>query len=157
MPTLKVPLNNFQFGEVSPSLSSRTDTPLYNNSAEQVRNFWIRAEGGLKRRAGTEFHSILGDYETPQAEVKFDNSNTIEDGSQIKFTLNDGTVLTAQYQTSSNNARIGNTFFLSVRNVSGQNNNALNAERLRDRIKYEGGKKGKTYTPGSGSRKPDMG
>ena len=67
MPTLKVPLNNFQFGEVSPSLSSRTDTPLYNNSAEQVRNFWIRAEGGLKRRAGTEFHSILGDYETPQA------------------------------------------------------------------------------------------
>ena len=138
MPTLKVPLNNFQFGEVSPSLSSRTDTPLYNNSAEQVRNFWIRAEGGLKRRAGTEFHSILGDYETPQAEVKFDNSNTIEDGSQIKFTLNDGTVLTAQYQTSSNNARIGNTFFLSVRNVSGQNNNALNAERLRDRINASG-------------------
>ena len=30
-------------------------------------------------------------------------------------------------------------------------------KRLRDRIKYEGGKKGKTYTPGSGSRKPDMG
>jgi hypothetical protein len=31
------------------------------------------------------------------------------------------------------------------------------AKQLRDRLKYEGGKKGKTYTPGSGSRKPDMG
>ena len=30
-------------------------------------------------------------------------------------------------------------------------------KELRDRLKYEGGKKGKTYTPGSGSRKPDMG
>jgi hypothetical protein len=30
-------------------------------------------------------------------------------------------------------------------------------KQLRDRLKYEGGKKGKTYTPGSGSRKPDMG
>ena len=29
-------------------------------------------------------------------------------------------------------------------------------KQLRDRLKYEGGKK-KTYTPGSGSRKPDMG
>ena len=55
MPTLKVPLNNFQFGEVSPSLSSRTDTPLYNNAAEQVRNFWIRAEGGLKEEQVLNF------------------------------------------------------------------------------------------------------
>ena len=30
-------------------------------------------------------------------------------------------------------------------------------KQLRDRLKYEGGKKGKTYTLGSGSRKPDMG
>jgi len=30
-------------------------------------------------------------------------------------------------------------------------------KELRDRLKYEGGKRGKTYTPGAGSRKPDMG
>ena len=138
MPTLKVPLNNFQFGEVSPSLSSRTDTPLYNNAAEQVRNFWIRAEGGLKRRAGTEFHTTLGDYESPQARVTFANAPQIENGSQIKFHLNDGTVITAQYTNASDKSRIGNTFFLTVRNVSGQNNNNNNANELRDRINGSG-------------------
>ena len=138
MPTLKVPLNNFQFGEVSPSLSSRTDTPLYNNAAEQVRNFWIRAEGGLKRRAGTEFHTTLGDYESPQARVTFADAPQIENGSQIKFHLNDGTVITAQYTNASDKSRIGNTFFLTVRNVSGQNNNNNNANELRDRINGSG-------------------
>ena len=49
-----MPLNNFQFGEVSPSLTSRTDTQVYNNSAEQIRNFFIRSEGGLLKRAGSQ-------------------------------------------------------------------------------------------------------
>ena len=49
MPRVRVPLNNFQFGEVSPSLTSRTDTKVYTNAAEQVRNFFIRSEGGLKK------------------------------------------------------------------------------------------------------------
>ena len=49
-----MPLNNFQFGEVSPSLTSRTDTKVYTNAAEQVRNFFIRSEGGLKKRTGTK-------------------------------------------------------------------------------------------------------
>tara|TARA_S200002703_G_scaffold126368_1_gene112799 strand:- start:8430 stop:10712 length:2283 start_codon:yes stop_codon:yes gene_type:complete len=51
---VRVPLNNFQFGEVSPSLTSRTDTKVYTNAAEQVRNFFIRSEGGLKKRTGTK-------------------------------------------------------------------------------------------------------
>ena len=54
MPRVRVPLNNFQFGEVSPSLTSRTDTRVYTNAAEQVRNFFIRSEGGLKKRTGTK-------------------------------------------------------------------------------------------------------
>ena len=54
MPRVRVPLNNFQFGEVSPSLTSRTDTRVYANAAEQVRNFFIRSEGGLKKRTGTK-------------------------------------------------------------------------------------------------------
>jgi hypothetical protein len=54
MPRVRVPLNNFQFGEVSPSLTSRTDTKVYTNAAEQVRNFFIRSEGGLKKRTGTK-------------------------------------------------------------------------------------------------------
>ena len=54
MPRVRVPLNNFQFGEVSPSLTSRTDTKVYTNAAEEVRNFFIRSEGGLKKRTGTK-------------------------------------------------------------------------------------------------------
>ena len=38
----KVPLTNFQFGEISPSLISRTDTRVYNNSAQKIENFFLR-------------------------------------------------------------------------------------------------------------------
>jgi len=48
----KVALTNFQFGEVSPSLISRTDTRVYNNSAQKIENFFLRAEGGVIKRAG---------------------------------------------------------------------------------------------------------
>jgi len=54
MARIRVPLNNFQFGEVSPALTSRTDTKVYTNAAEEVRNFFIRSEGGLKKRTGTK-------------------------------------------------------------------------------------------------------
>jgi len=54
MARVRVPLNNFQFGEISPALTSRTDTKVYTNAGEQVRNFFIRSEGGLKKRTGTK-------------------------------------------------------------------------------------------------------
>ena len=37
MARIRVPLNNFQFGEVSPALTSSTDTKVYTNAAEQAR------------------------------------------------------------------------------------------------------------------------
>ena len=52
MQKVKVPLTNFQFGEVSPSLYSRTDTPIYNQSAQRVENFFLRSEGGVVKRSG---------------------------------------------------------------------------------------------------------
>ncbi len=61
MARVRVPLNNFQFGEISPSLTSRTDTKVYTNAGEEVRNFFIRSEGGLKKRTGTKrLHSFSG-------------------------------------------------------------------------------------------------
>lgn len=42
MARIRVPQNSFQFGEISPSLTSRTDTAVYKNAAEKVRNFFIR-------------------------------------------------------------------------------------------------------------------
>ena len=59
MPRVRVPLNNFQFGEVSPSLTSRTDTKVYTNAAEQVRNFFIRSEGGLKKELAQKDYITL--------------------------------------------------------------------------------------------------
>ena len=53
MARIRVPLSNFQFGEVSPSMLSRTDTRIYQNAAKKVENFFLRNEGGLLKRFGT--------------------------------------------------------------------------------------------------------
>ncbi len=54
MARIRVPLNNFAFGEISPSLVSRTDSPVYQQAAESVKNMFIRAEGGVISRPGTK-------------------------------------------------------------------------------------------------------
>ena len=54
MPRIRVPLNNFAFGEINPSLTSRTDSTVYTQAAETVKNFFIRAEGGIIKRPATE-------------------------------------------------------------------------------------------------------
>ena len=54
MQKVQVPITNFQFGEVSPSLSSRTDTAVYTASAQKVENMFIRSEGGVIKRAGLQ-------------------------------------------------------------------------------------------------------
>lgn len=53
MARIRVPISNFQFGEVSPSMLSRTDTKVYANAAKKVENFFLRNEGGLLKRFGT--------------------------------------------------------------------------------------------------------
>ena len=59
MARIRIPQNSFQFGEISPALTSRTDSPIYTNSAEKVRNFFIRGEGGVVKRPGTKrWHSF---------------------------------------------------------------------------------------------------
>ena len=54
MQKVRVPITNFQFGEVSPSLYSRTDTAVYTASAQRVENLFLRAEGGVIKRAGLQ-------------------------------------------------------------------------------------------------------
>lgn len=53
MARIRVPLTSFDYGEVSPNLRSRTDSNVYNRAAQTLRNFFIRSEGGLEKRAGT--------------------------------------------------------------------------------------------------------
>lgn len=52
MQKITVPINSFQFGEVSPSLLSRTDSPIYTASAQKIENMFLRSEGGVIKRAG---------------------------------------------------------------------------------------------------------
>lgn len=52
MQKVRVPVTNFSYGEVSPSLYSRTDSAVYTASAQRVENFFLRAEGGVIKRAG---------------------------------------------------------------------------------------------------------
>jgi len=56
MQKVRVPITNFQFGEVSPSLSSRTDSDIYNASAKRIQNLFLRAEGGVIKRNGLINH-----------------------------------------------------------------------------------------------------
>jgi hypothetical protein len=37
MPRIRVPIANFQFGEISPSLTSRTDTKIYTILQRRLR------------------------------------------------------------------------------------------------------------------------
>ena len=52
MQKLRVPINSFQFGEVSNSLLMRSDTPVYASSAQSLQNMIVMSEGSVKKRDG---------------------------------------------------------------------------------------------------------
>ena len=55
MQKVRVPINSFQFGEVSDSLLMRTDSPVYNSSAQSLENMIVMSEGSVKKRDGLKF------------------------------------------------------------------------------------------------------
>ena len=68
MQKVRVPINSFQFGEVSDSLISRNDTPILNSSAQRVENFLVMSEGSLKKRHGLKHiydYSLTYDANNP--------------------------------------------------------------------------------------------
>ncbi|MGI9340543.1 MAG: hypothetical protein ACR2PP_07885, partial [Psychrobacter sp.] len=70
MAKVKIPFNSFQFGELSPSFSSRVDTQLYQAGAQKVRNFLILNEGGVRKRPGTEYIYEFGTTRTSSNEME---------------------------------------------------------------------------------------
>ncbi len=56
MQKVRVPQNSFQFGEISDSLITRTDSPVYSSSAQRIENMVVTAEGSLKKRYGLKNH-----------------------------------------------------------------------------------------------------
>lgn len=52
MQKVRVPINSFQYGEISDSVIHRVDSPVYQASAQRLENVLVRAEGGVKKRPG---------------------------------------------------------------------------------------------------------
>ena len=52
MQRIRVPISSFQYGEVSDSLLMRTDSAVYAQSAQQLENMVVMAEGSVKKRYG---------------------------------------------------------------------------------------------------------
>lgn len=50
MQKIRVPVNSFRFGEVSPSTLMRSDTDLYTASAQRIENMLVTTEGSAKKR-----------------------------------------------------------------------------------------------------------
>jgi hypothetical protein len=50
---------NFTAGELTPLLSSRLDSDAYKNGAKTLRNFRLRAQGGITRRPGCRYLQTL--------------------------------------------------------------------------------------------------
>ena len=68
MQRIRVPVNSFQFGEVSDSLKMRQDSPVYAQSASRIENLLVMAEGSVKKRYGLKH---IYDYS-----LAYDSNNT---------------------------------------------------------------------------------
>ena len=112
----RVPITNFQFGEISPSLISRTDTDVYTNSAQKLENFFIRSEGGVIKRNGLKH---LYEFDTTVESTSFTITVTdyanIAVGTKIQFYKHDGTLITIQFESAgsaSPSSSVGNTHYV---------------------------------------------
>jgi len=102
MQKVRVPVSSFQYGEVSDSLIMRTDTTIYNQSAQRIENFIMMPEGSLKKRYGMKHHydyslTSDGSNQSHLAHFIYDSNEeyiiSIEDAKVRCFYLDtDGTV-----------------------------------------------------------------
>ena len=128
MARVRIPLNNFVYGEINPSLTSRIDAPVYNQAGQSVKNVFIRSEGGVINRPGTKrVFNFTQTYTKPTSTVTVSDYANIAVGTQLTFILGDGTVKTLQFEASSAaspTAASGDTHF--VRAYSSNNTTADN-------------------------------
>ena len=102
MQKIRVPISSFQYGEVSDSLIMRTDTAVYNASAQSLQNMVVMAEGSVKKRYGLKHI-----YDYGLRYVSSDGTGTADDDGvvtqftntgQTSFTLNGAFVSGGQRQ-----------------------------------------------------------
>ncbi len=116
MARIRIPLNNFVYGEINPSLTSRIDAPVYNQAGQSVKNVFIRSEGGVINRPGTKrLFNFSQTYTKPTSTVTVSDYANIAVGTKLTFILGDGTKITLEFEASSGaapSASVGNTHFV---------------------------------------------
>jgi hypothetical protein len=116
MQKVRVPISSFQFGEVNPSLLSRTDSAVYTNSGQRVENFLIRSEGGVKKRGGFQNIGALSN-------ITYDASKTVQaralpfifsDDEEYIVVLQDARVVVYQISPTTGAVSLATTLTLDV-------------------------------------------
>lgn len=116
MQKVRVPISNFQFGELSPSLSSRTDSDVYTASAKRIENLFLRAEGGVVKRNGLQNLHLFTDIVPPKTSctITVTDYANIAVGTVINFYDTDGTLYIIKSEAAgsgSPSSASGNTYF----------------------------------------------
>ena len=116
MQKVRVPITNFQFGEISPSLSSRTDSDVYTASAERIENLFLRAEGGVIKRSGLQNLHLFTDIipSNTSCTITVTDYANISVGTVINFYDTDGTLYVIKSEAAgsgSPSSASGNTYF----------------------------------------------
>jgi hypothetical protein len=76
----------FNAGEISRKMDGRSDLEVYKTGCRDLDNFFVLPQGGVERRAGTEFIQFTGtDGTNPARMIEFDFS------SDIRFVIELGT------------------------------------------------------------------
>lgn len=88
MPKVSAMQNNFNSGQLSKRLFGRTDINQYRNGAEEITNFLLSPQGGLRRRSGLVFAGGVQDDTKTVAIIPFEFS-TID---QYMLVLNNGKI-----------------------------------------------------------------
>lgn len=96
MQKVRVPINSFQYGEISQSMLMRTDAVIYAQSAQTIQNMVVMAEGSVQKRPGLKYLYTYGLSSAGQAQSHlfkfvFDNNEeyiiSIEEGKIRCFQL----------------------------------------------------------------------
>ena len=98
--TISVPQINFGGGELSPNAYARVDIAKFSQGAKTLRNFFVRAEGGVSNRPGFEYVKEVKDSTETVRLIPFEfndeQSYALVFGDQhMRVVANAGTVLEA--------------------------------------------------------------
>ena len=89
MQKVKIAVNSFEFGELSPAFTSRVDTELYKAAAKKVTNFLILGEGGIKKRGGTsKIHKFSQSVGSARLQIRIEPF-VFSDDEQYIFAFSD--------------------------------------------------------------------